>query len=235
MEIIRCEDLSKIYRSGSAGVHAVDGVSLSFEQGSFTAVTGKSGSGKSTLLHLLSGLDRPTDGHVIYQDNDLFQYNDNQLSVLRRRRFGFVFQAYNLVRELTAKENILLPVMLDNRKADEAYLKRLVEMLGIEDRLCHLPGALSGGQQQRVCIARALANKPAILFADEPTGNLDGKTGREVLTLMRTVSGELGITMILVTHDLSVAEQADRIIRLEDGRVAEDSANPDKGNNGVIA
>ena len=229
MEIIRCEALSKIYRSGDSGVHAVDGVSLSFEQGSFTAVTGKSGSGKSTLLHLLSGLDRPTEGRVIYQDNDLFAYNDNQLSVLRRRRFGFVFQAYNLVRELTAQENILLPVMLDNRKADEAYLKRLVDMLGIEDRLGHLPGALSGGQQQRVCIARALANKPAILFADEPTGNLDGKTGREVLTLMRTVSSELGITMILVTHDLGVAEQADRIIRLGDGKVAEDSLSPDSG------
>ena len=143
----------------------------------------------------------------------------------RRRRFGFVFQAYNLVRELTAQENILLPVMLDGRRADEDYLKRLVEMLGIEDRLGHLPGALSGGQQQRVCIARALANKPAILFADEPTGNLDGRTGREVLTLMRAVSNELGITMILVTHDLSVAEQADRIVRLEDGKVAEDSGS----------
>ena len=229
MEIIRCEELSKVYRSGSAAVRAVDGVSLSFEQGSFTAVTGKSGSGKSTLLHLLSGLDRPTDGQVIYQENNLFQYNDNQLSVLRRRRFGFVFQAYNLVRELTAQENILLPVMLDNRKPDEGYLKRLVDMLGIEDRLGHLPGALSGGQQQRVCIARALANKPAILFADEPTGNLDARTGREVLTLMRTVSNELGITMILVTHDLGVAEQADRIIRLEDGRVAEDSADGREG------
>lgn len=223
MEIIRCEDLTKIYRSGTDGIHAVDGVSLSFEQGSFTAVTGKSGSGKSTLLHLLSALDRPTDGRVIYQGNNLFEYSDNQLSVLRRRRFGFVFQAYNLVRELTAQENILLPVMLDDRKADEEYIRRLVDMLGIEDRLGHLPGALSGGQQQRVCIARALANKPAILFADEPTGNLDGKTGREVLTLMRTVSSELGITMILVTHDMGVAEQADRIIRLEDGKVAEDS------------
>lgn len=227
MEIIRCNHLCKTYRNGSSAVHAVDDVSLSFEQGSFTAVTGKSGSGKSTLLHLLSGLDRPTSGEVIYQDNNLFKFNDNQLSVLRRRRFGFVFQAYNLVRELTAQENILLPVMLDNRKPDEAYLKRLTDMLGIEDRLSHLPGALSGGQQQRVCIARALANKPAILFADEPTGNLDGRTGREVLTLMRTVSAELGITMILVTHDLGVAEQADRIIRLEDGRVAEDSARGD--------
>ena len=223
MEILRCSHLCKTYQSGSAAVRAVDDITLSFEQGSFTAVTGKSGSGKSTLLHLLSGLDRPTSGQVIYQDNDLFRYNDNQLSVLRRRRFGFVFQSYNLVRELTAQENILLPVMLDNRKPDQAWLNRLIGMLGIEDRLEHLPGALSGGQQQRVCIARALANKPAILFADEPTGNLDGKTGREVLALMRTVSMELGITMILVTHDLGVAEQADRIIRLEDGKVAGDS------------
>ena len=223
MEILRCEQLTKTYQSGSIPVHALQNVNLSFEQGSFTAVTGKSGSGKSTLLHMLSGLDRPTAGHVIYQDNDLSRYNDNQLSVLRRRRFGFVFQSYNLVRELTAQENILLPVMLDNRKPDDEYLKRLIDLLGIEDRLSHLPGAMSGGQQQRVCVARALANKPAILFADEPTGNLDGKTGREVLSLMRTVSRELGITMILVTHDLGVAEQAERIIRLEDGQVADDS------------
>ncbi len=223
MEILRCEGLTKTYRSGSIPVQALQDVSLTFEQGSFTAVTGKSGSGKSTLLHLLSGLDQPTAGKVIYQENELSRYHDNQLSVLRRRRFGFVFQSYNLVRELTAQENILLPVMLDNRKPDEGYLKRLTDMLGIEDRLSHLPGAMSGGQQQRVCIARALANKPAILFADEPTGNLDGKTGREVLALMRSVSREFGITLILVTHDLNVAEQAERMIRLEDGRVAEDS------------
>ena len=223
MEILRCEQLTKTYQSGGAPVHALMNVNLSFEQGSFTAITGKSGSGKSTLLHMLSGLDRPTAGQVIYQEKDLSKYNDNQLSVLRRRRFGFVFQSYNLVRELTAQENILLPVMLVSRKPDEKYLKRLIDLLGIEDRLSHLPGAMSGGQQQRVCVARALANKPAILFADEPTGNLDGKTGREVLSLMRTVSRELGITMILVTHDLGVAEQADRIIRLEDGQVADDS------------
>ena len=223
MNILSCEHLTKTYRSGGAAVHALAGVSLGFEQGSFTAVTGKSGSGKSTLLHMLSGLDRPTGGQVIYQNKDLFKYNDNQLSVLRRRRFGFVFQSYNLVRELTAQENILLPVMLDGRRPDEKHLSRLIEILGIGDRLSHLPGAMSGGQQQRVCIARALANKPAILFADEPTGNLDGKTGREVLSLMRTVGQELGITLIMVTHDMSVAEQAERVIRLEDGLVAEDS------------
>ena len=227
MEILRCESLTKTYQSGGVPVRALQNVSLRFAQGSFTAITGKSGSGKSTLLHMLSGLDRPTSGKVIYQDNDLSKYNDNQLSVLRRRRFGFVFQSYNLVRELTAQENILLPVMLDSRKPDENHLNRLIEILGIGDRLSHLPGAMSGGQQQRVCIARALANKPAILFADEPTGNLDGRTGREVLTLMRTVSQELGITMILVTHDLGVAEQAERIIRLEDGQVADDSGDED--------
>lgn len=193
MEIIRCEGLSKIYQAGENKVFALDNVDLTIEQGSFTAITGPSGSGKSTLLHLLSGLDTPSKGRVIYQGKNLYDYKDNQLSVLRRRRFGFVFQSYNLVRELTGWENILLPVMLDGRKADEAYLDQIVDMLGIRDRLSHLPGAMSGGQQQRVSIARALANKPAILFADEPTGNLDGKSGREVLTLLRQVSHELGI------------------------------------------
>ena len=223
MEIIRCEHLSKIYQTGENKVYALDDVTLSLEQGSFTAITGPSGSGKSTLLHLLSGLDRPTGGDVIYQGKKLYDYRDNQLSVLRRRRFGFVFQSYNLVKELTGWENMLLPIMLDSKKPDEAYLNRLVEMLGIEDRLSHLPGAMSGGQQQRFSIARALANKPAILFADEPTGNLDGKAGREVLTLLRTVSRELGITLVLVTHDMTVAEQADRIIRLRDGQIEHDS------------
>ena len=223
MEIIRCEGLSKIYQAGENKVFALDNVDLTIEQGSFTAITGPSGSGKSTLLHLLSGLDTPSKGRVIYQGKNLYDYKDNQLSVLRRRRFGFVFQSYNLVRELTGWENILLPVMLDGRKADEAYLDQIVDMLGIRDRLSHLPGAMSGGQQQRVSIARALANKPAILFADEPTGNLDGKSGREVLTLLRQVSHELGITLVLVTHDLKVAEQAERIIQLEDGHIARDT------------
>ena len=223
MEILRCEALSKVYRSGESKVIALDQVSLSLAQGSFTAITGPSGSGKSTLLHLLSGLDHPSGGRVIYQEADLYKYRDNQLSVLRRRRFGFVFQSYNLVRELTGWENILLPVMLDGRRVDEAYLNRIIDLLGIRDRLSHLPGAMSGGQQQRISIARALANKPAILFADEPTGNLDGRSGREVLTLLRQVNHELGITLVLVTHDLNVAEQAQRIIQLEDGHIARDS------------
>ena len=228
MEILRCEALSKVYRSGESKVIALDQVSLSLAQGSFTASTGPSGSGKSTLLHLLSGLDHPSGCRVIYQEVDLYKYRDNQLSVLRRRRFGFVFQSYNLVRELTGWENILLPVMLDARRVDEAYLNRIIDLLGIRDRLSHLPGAMSGGQQQRIAIARALANKPAILFADEPTGNLDGKSGREVLTLLRQVNHELGITLVLVTHDLNVAEQAERIIQLEDGRIARDSEVMDR-------
>ncbi len=223
MEILKADHLSKIYRSGESAVYALNDVSLSIGEGSFVAITGPSGSGKSTLLHLLSGLDNPTKGSVIYRDKDLYKYNDNQLSVLRRRRFGFVFQSYNLVKELTGYENMLLSVMLDSKKPDEAYLNRIIEMLGISDRLSHLPGAMSGGQQQRFSIARALANKPSILFADEPTGNLDGKAGREVLALLRTVSHELGITLVLVTHDMKVAEQADRIIQLSDGCIAADS------------
>lgn len=223
MDIIRCENLSKIYRAGEGQVAALDNVTLNFEKGVFTAITGPSGSGKSTLLHLLGGLDAPSAGSVYYQKENLYKYRDNQLAVLRRRRFGFVFQSYNLVRELTAWENILLPVMLDGRRADEAYLKQIIGVMGIEKRLSHLPGAMSGGQQQRVSMARALANKPSILFADEPTGNLDGKSGREVMTLLRQLSHDLGITLILVTHDMAVAEQAERVIELCDGRVARDS------------
>ncbi len=223
MEILKATNLSKIYQTGESAVYALNDVSFSLEEGSFVAITGPSGSGKSTLLHLLSGLDKPTHGTVTYRDKNLYKYNDNQLSVLRRRRFGFVFQSYNLVKELTGYENMLLPVMLDGKEPDEAYLDRIIEILSIGDRLSHLPGAMSGGQQQRFSIARALANKPAVLFADEPTGNLDGKAGLEVLTLLRTVSNELGITLVLVTHDMKVAEQADRIIQLSDGRIVADS------------
>ncbi|MCD8356537.1 MAG: ABC transporter ATP-binding protein [Clostridia bacterium] len=223
MEIIRCEQLNKIYASGEARVHAVRDVTIGFKQGEFCAITGSSGSGKSTLLHMFGGLEYPTSGKVVYQEKDLFSYNDNQLSILRRRRFGFVFQAYNLVQELTGSENIRLPILLDKKKPDEEYLKRIIDILGIEDRLDHLPSALSGGQQQRIAIARALANKPAILLADEPTGNLDAKTGREVLSLLKYVGKELGITLILVTHDLHVAEQADRILTLEDGQIVRDT------------
>lgn len=224
MEIMRCEGLKKTFVTGGGAVHAVDDIDLSICKGEFIAVTGPSGSGKSTLLHMLGGLEYPTSGNIYYQDALLSGYNDNQLSVLRRRRFGFVFQSYNLVRELTGLENILLPVMLDGKRTDQAYIDRVVDMLQIGDRVSHLPGAMSGGQQQRISIARALANKPAILFADEPTGNLDGKSGREVIALLKYVGKELGVTLVLVTHDLSIAEQAQRILTLEDGKLVRDTA-----------
>ena len=225
MKILECTSLTKEYISGENTVKAVDDISVSFDKGEFCAVTGPSGSGKSTLLHLLSSLEAPTAGDIIYNDVKLSNYNDNQLSILRRRRFGFVFQAYNLVQELTGYENILLPVMLDGKKPDEEYLNKIIDMLGIRDRLEHLPSALSGGQQQRIAIARALANKPSVLFADEPTGNLDGKRGREVLSLLKYTGKELGVTLILVTHDLHVAEQAERVITIEDGRIVSDTKN----------
>ena len=224
MNIIECVGLTKEYISGENIVKAVDNVTAGFEAGEFCAITGPSGSGKSTFLHVLSSLENPTDGYVVYDGQRLDKYNDNQLSILRRRRFGFVFQAYNLVNELTGYENILLPVMLDRKTPDEAYLEKIINMLGIEDRMEHLPSALSGGQQQRIAIARALANKPSILFADEPTGNLDGRSGREVLSLLKYAVQTLGVTLILVTHDLHVAEQADRIITIEDGHIVSDSA-----------
>lgn len=225
MKILECTSLTKEYISGENTVKAVDDISVSFDKGEFCAVTGPSGSGKSTLLHLLSSLEAPTAGDIIYNDVKLSNYNDNQLSILRRRRFGFVFQAYNLVQELTGYENILLPVMLDGKKPDEEYLNKIIDMLGIRDRFEHLPSALSGGQQQRIAIARALANKPSVLFADEPTGNLDGKSGREVLSLLKYTGKELGVTLILVTHDLHVAEQAERVITIEDGRIVSDTKN----------
>ena len=184
--------------------------------------------GKSTLLHVLGGLDRPTVGKVLFREKDLYRLSDNQLSILRRRQFGFVFQSYNLVRELTGLENILLPLMLDKRTPDDAYLNKLMDILGIRQRLDHLPSAMSGGQQQRFAIARALANKPEILFADEPTGNLDGQTGRMVIDLLRELNRELGVTLVLVTHDLGVAEQAERIVHLTDGKIARDSGGANR-------
>ena len=223
MTICETQNLIRYYGSGEELVKAVDGVSFSIEQGSFTAITGPSGSGKSTLLHLLGGLDRPGSGKVLFRGEDLYAHRDRELSILRRRQFGFVFQSYNLVRELTGYENMVLPLMLDKRKPDEAYLNRLIDILGIRNRLDHLPGAMSGGQQQRFAIARALANKPEILFADEPTGNLDGGTGRLVLDLLRELNRELGVTLVLVTHDLGVAEQAERILHLTDGKIVRDS------------
>lgn len=223
MTILESKNLTKEYISGDGIVKAINDISVKFEQGEFVAITGPSGSGKSTLLHNLSSLENPTSGEVVYNEKSLAKYNDNQLSILRRRRFGFVFQSYNLVAELTGYENIVLPVMLDKKKVDENYINKIIDVLGIEDRLSHLPSAMSGGQQQRIAIARALSNKPSILFADEPTGNLDGKSGKEVLSLLKYVSREFGITLILVTHDLHVAQQADRVLSLEDGKIISDT------------
>ena len=217
MEIIKATNLSKIYQIGESPVYALKAVNLAIEEGSFVAVTGPSGSGKSTLLHILGGLDKPSEGTVQYRDKDLYQYNDNQLSVLRRRRFGFVFQSYNLVKELTGYENMLLPVMLDGKKPDEAYLNRIIEILGIGDRLNHLPGAMSGGQQQRFSIARALANKPAVLFADEPTGELDTMTGLQVVKIFKELAEKEGVTIVMTTHDTGLMEIGDAVIELEDG------------------
>ena len=228
MTILECTGLSRLYGTGEEQVKALNGISLSLEQGSFTAITGPSGSGKSTLLHVLGGLDRPTVGKVLFREKDLYRLSDNHLSILRRRQFGFVFQSYNLVRELTGLENILLPLMLDKRTPDDAYLNKLMDILGIRQRLDHLPSAMSGGQQQRFAIARALANKPEILFADEPTGNLDGQTGRMVIDLLRELNRELGVTLVLVTHDLGVAEQAERIVHLTDGKIARDSGGANR-------
>lgn len=226
MPILSTDKLSKTYTMGETQVQALQDANIAFEAGEFCAITGPSGSGKSTLLHALGGLEYPTFGRVIYQGKDLFKLKDDQLSILRRRRFGFIFQAYNLVQELTGMENILLPIMLDNQVADQAYLDRVIDMLGIRDRLSHLPSAMSGGEQQRIAIARALANKPAILFADEPTGNLDGQSGREVLALLRYAGSEFNATLILVTHDLNIAEQAERIVSLKDGRIVHDTRRP---------
>ena len=219
MEILRCEALSKVYRSGESKVIALDQVSLSLAQGSFTAITGPSGSGKSTLLHLLSGLDHPSGGRVIYQEADLYKYRDNQLSVLRRRRFGFVFQSYNLVPVLTVYENIVLPIQLDGGRIDKHYVREVIAALGIEKKLNNLPSQLSGGQQQRVAIARALAAKPAILLADEPTGNLDSRTSQDVLSLMKVTGRKFAQTMVMITHNEEIAQLADRIVRIEDGRI----------------
>ena len=221
--LLQTKELSKIYGTGENAVRALNQCNLSFEEGSFTSVVGRSGSGKSTLMHLLGGLDMPTTGSVEIEGRDIYKLSDSERTIFRRRRVGFVFQAYNLMPELTAYQNILLPIQLDNRKVDKDYLQEIISMLGLEDRLSHYPGELSGGQQQRVAIARALITKPAVVFADEPTGNLDGKSGAEVLELLHLSRKRLNQTLVLVTHDRQIAEGADRIITLEDGNISGDT------------
>ena len=219
MSILETRNLRKIYGSGDTEVRALDGVNLSVDSGEFVAIVGTSGSGKSTLLHMLGGLDRPTSGSVIVDGKDIFSLKDEALTIFRRRKIGFVFQSYNLVPVLNARDNIVLPIQLDGRQVDEDFLDKIVNTLGLEKKLGSLPSQLSGGQQQRVAIARALAAAPAIILADEPTGNLDSRTSQDVLSLLKVTSQKFAQTIVMITHNEEIAQTADRIIRIEDGRI----------------
>ena len=217
--ILQTKDLCKYYGSGENQVKAVDHINLEIKQGEFAAIVGKSGSGKSTLLHMLGGLDMPTSGSVFVRGKELSKMKEEELAVFRRRKICFIFQAYNLVSSINVWENIVLPLGLDERFVDEKYIKDVIHVLGIENRLYHLPNALSGGQQQRAAIARALASKPDIVFADEPTGNLDSRSSEEVMTLLKMSAEKYGQTIVMITHDEEIAQAADRILVIEDGQV----------------
>ena len=219
MTVLETKDLKKYYGSGDTQVKALDGVDLTVENGEFVAIVGTSGSGKSTLLHMLGGLDRPTGGSVLVEGRDIFALKDEELTIFRRRKIGFVFQSYNLVPVLSVYDNIVLPIQLDGGRVDETYVDQVIEALGLEQMLDRLPNQLSGGQQQRVAIARALATKPAIRLADEPTGNLDSRTSQDVLSLMKTTGQKFAQTMVMITHNEEIAQLADRIVRIEDGRI----------------
>lgn len=229
MTILSTDNLRKIYGKGENEVRALDGVDITVEKGEFVAVVGTSGSGKSTLLHMLGGLDRPTEGKVYVDSKDIFSLKDEELTIFRRRKIGFVFQNYNLVPVLNVYENIVLPVQLDGNEPDKAYIDSIIDTLGLKEKLRNLPNNLSGGQQQRVAIARALASKPAIILADEPTGNLDSKTSQDVLGLLKVTSRKFAQTIVMITHNEEIAQLADRIIRIEDGRVQDTSGSQGKG------
>ena len=222
MEILRVEHLSKSYGKGNTEVRALDDVSFSVQKGDFVAIVGPSGSGKSTLLHILGGVDRPTSGRVMVENTDLYRLDESRLAVFRRRQIGLIYQFYNLIPVLDVEENITLPVLLDGHKVDKGHLKELVETLGLQGRLHHLPNQLSGGQQQRVSIGRALINHPAIVLADEPTGNLDSKNSAEIIALLKMFHRAYQQTLLIITHDERIALQADRVISIEDGRIARD-------------
>ncbi|GHU49056.1 peptide ABC transporter ATP-binding protein [Clostridia bacterium] len=222
MEILQVKGLTKIYGKGDTAVAALDNVSFSIRKGEFVAIVGASGSGKSTLLHLIGGVDRPTRGGVIIDGNEISKLNESEMAIFRRRNIGIVYQFYNLIPTLTAEENISLPRLLDNRKPDEAKLAAILETIGLTDRAKHLPNELSGGQQQRVSVGRALINDPAVILADEPTGNLDSKSSREVIDLLKLSNKRDGQTLIIITHDENIALQADRIITIGDGKILRD-------------
>lgn len=222
MEILKVENLRKTYGKGENAVHAVDDISFSINEGEFVAIVGASGSGKSTLLHLLGAVDRPTSGKVIINDRDIYQLDDDALAIFRRRQVGIIYQFYNLIPILNVVENITLPCDLDNKTVSKSRVKELLHTLGLEHRTDHLPNQLSGGQQQRVSIGRALINDPAIILADEPTGNLDSKSGEEILSLLRLSNKKFHQTIVIITHDLEIAAQADRVITFEDGKIVKD-------------
>lgn len=219
MAILETKDLRKIYGSGESEVRALDGVSISVENGEFVAIVGTSGSGKSTLLNMIGGLDKPTSGNVFIRGKEILQMKDEDLTIFRRRNIGFVFQNYNLLPVLNVYENIVYPIEIDGGRADTGFIKQVIHALGLESKLNNMPNNLSGGQQQRVAIARALSTKPAIILADEPTGNLDSKTSMDVILLMKSVSSQFNQTTVMITHNEEIAQMADRIIRIEDGRV----------------
>lgn len=219
MHILETQNLKKIYGAGETAVHALDGVNFCVDEGEFVSIVGTSGSGKSTLLHMLGGLDRPTEGKVFVDGKDIFSFRDDALTIFRRRKIGFVFQAYNLVPVLNVYENVVLPIELDGNKVDKEYAGRVLKTLGLSEKKYSLPSQLSGGQQQRVAIARALAAKPAIVLADEPTGNLDSRTSQDVLSLLKVTGEKFGQTIVMITHNEEVAQLADRIISIEDGRI----------------
>ena len=223
MALIEVKNLCKVYGSGEAKVEALKDINLEIEQGEFVAIVGPSGSGKSTLLHLLGGVDKPTSGEVIIKGESVYKLKEEELSVLRRRKIGFVFQSYNLVQDLNVYENIILPVELDGKRVDQEFVQEIMELLQLEERREALPSTLSGGQQQRVAIARALVSKPTLILADEPTGNLDTATGHDVLGLLKIVAKQFRQTIVLITHDNDIAQMADRIVRIEDGKIVKGS------------
>ncbi|GIN61930.1 ABC transporter ATP-binding protein [Robertmurraya siralis] len=222
MDILKIEDLSKVYGKGVTEVKALDRVSFSVKKGEFVVIIGPSGSGKSTLLHLLGGVDRPTSGNVFIDNTNIYELDETQLAIFRRRQIGLIYQFYNLIPILTVEENITLPVLLDGHKVDGKQLDEIVRILGLKERLSHLPNQLSGGQQQRVSIGRALISNPAIILADEPTGNLDSKNSSEIMELLKMFNKTFNQTLIVITHDERIALQADRVISIEDGRIAKD-------------